>query len=693
MKKIILLLFVALLLTFNINAQLDRTQPPKPGPAPTVNIGDYQMFTLSNGLKVIVVENRKTPVISWQLTLDIDPVMEGKAKGFVDLAGQLMRAGTKNRSKQQIDEEIDFIGASLSTFSTGMFGSSLTRHKEKLLTLMSDVLLNPVFPQDELEKVITQSISGLSANESDANFMVDNLISSVMYGSSHPYGEVVTKESLGNINRDHVVNYYNTFFKPNTAYLVIVGDITAKEAKKLTNKYFKKWKKGDVPKATYEIPAPPAGNKVAFANRDGAVQSVLAVSYPIELKPGAPEAIKASVMNSILGGGVFSGRLMQNLREDKAYTYGARSSLSSDRLIGSFSARTEVGNNVTDSALVEILYEMDRLAKEPVDQQSLDLVKNFMNGSFARSLESPRTIANFALNIERYKLPKDYYKTYLEKLAAVSIEDVSAMAARYIKPENAWIVVGGNKDEVAPKLARFSKNGEVLFFDPYGRPVVSSGTEIPAGLTAEKVIENYIKAVGGADKLRSITDQVMKMSTEMQGMTIELVSSWKAPGKILVTTGMGGNIMQKQVFDGERGQVEAMGQKMELSGKQLEDMKIQAILFPELEYKSLGFELKLAEIEDIDGKPAYKVQISSPQGTSKSEFFDVASGLKVRSVASQETQMGPMTVTSSYGDYREVDGIKFPFSLKQQVGPQALDLKVGSIEMNKGVSDDLFVIE
>ena len=693
MKKIILLLFVALLLTFNINAQLDRTQPPKPGPAPTVNIGDYQMFTLSNGLKVIVVENRKTPVISWQLTLDVDPVMEGDAKGYVDLAGQLMRAGTKNRSKQQIDEEIDFIGASLSTFSTGMFGSSLTRHKEKLLTLMSDVLLNPVFPQDELEKVITQSISGLSANESDANFMVDNLISSVMFGSSHPYGEVVTKESLGNINRDHVVNYYNTFFKPNTAYLVIVGDITAKEAKKLTNKYFKKWKKGDVPKATYEIPAPPAGNKVAFANRDGAVQSVLAVSYPIELKPGAPEAIKASVMNSILGGGVFSGRLMQNLREDKAYTYGARSSLSSDRLIGSFSARTEVGNNVTDSALVEILYEMDRLAKEPVDQQSLDLVKNFMNGSFARSLESPRTIANFALNIERYKLPKDYYKTYLEKLAAVSIEDVSAMAARYIKPENAWIVVGGNKDEVAPKLARFSKNGEVLFFDPYGRPVVSSGTEIPAGLTAEKVIENYIKAVGGADKLRSITDQVMKMSTEMQGMTIELVSSWKAPGKILVTTGMGGNIMQKQVFDGERGQVEAMGQKMELSGKQLEDMKIQAILFPELEYKSLGFELKLAEIEDIDGKPAYKVQISSPQGTSKSEFFDVASGLKVRSVASQETQMGPMTVTSSYGDYREVDGIKFPFSLKQQVGPQALDLKVGSIEMNKGVSDDLFVIE
>ncbi|MEE4287426.1 MAG: pitrilysin family protein, partial [Mariniphaga sp.] len=512
MKKIFLILFAGILLTFSLSAQLDRSQPPKPGPAPEVNIGDYNMFTLPNGLKVIVVENHKTPVISWQLSLDIDPVMEGDAKGYVDLAGQLMRSGTKNRTKQEIDEEIDFIGASLNTYSTGVYASSLTRHKDKLLELMSDVLLNPIFPQDELEKVLEQSVSALAASENDANFMVDNLITSVVYGEEHPYGEVVTKETLGNINRDHIVTYYSTYFKPNTAYLVIVGDITTKEAKKLTKKYFKNWENGDVPKASYFKPQPPAENTVAFANRDGAVQSVLAVSYPIELLPGAPDAIKASVMNSVLGGGVFSGRLMQNLREDKAYTYGARSSLSSDKVLGRFTARTEVGNNVTDSALVEILYELDRMVEEPVDQETLDLVKNFMNGSFARSLESPRTIANFALNIERYNLPQDYYKTYLEKLAAVTTEDVTAMAKKYIKPENAWILVGGNKGEVAPKLARFSANNEVLFFDPYGRKVESSGAVIPEGMTAKKVIENYIEAIGGAEKLKQVTDQKLKMS-------------------------------------------------------------------------------------------------------------------------------------------------------------------------------------
>ncbi len=693
MKKIFLFLFAGILLTFSLSAQLDRSQPPKPGPAPVVNIGDYNMFTLSNGLKVIVVENHKTPVISWQLSLDIDPVMEGDAKGYVDMAGQLMRSGTKNRTKQEIDEEIDFIGASLSTYSTGIYASSLTRHKDKLLDLMSDVLLNPVFPQDELEKMVEQSISALAANENDANFMVDNLITSVVYGEDHPYGEVVTKEKLENITRDHVANYYNTYFKPNTAYLVIVGDITTKEAKELTKKYFKNWEKGDVPKATYANPQAPAENTVAFANRDGAVQSVLAVSYPIEMQPGDPDAIKASVMNSVLGGGVFSGRLMQNLREDKAYTYGARSSLSSDKVVGRFTARTEVGNNVTDSALVEILYELDRMVNEPVDSESLDLVKNFMNGSFARSLESPRTIANFALNIERYNLPKDYYKTYLERLAAVTTEDVTAMAKKYIKPENAWILVAGNKGEVSPKLARFSAANEVLFFDPYGRKVESSGAVIPEGMTAEKVVEGYIKAIGGADKLKSVTDQKMKMSTEMQGMTIEMESVQKAPDKVLITVSMGGNVMQKQVFDGERGMATAMGQKTELEGKQLDEMRLQAKMFPELDYANGEYQLELLEVEDLGGQPAYKLQVTNPSGTSVTEFYDVASSLKVRTITTQETQMGPMTISANYDDYRDVEGVKIPFALKQQTGPQTMDMKVVSVELNSGVSDDVFKVE
>lgn len=690
MKKLLYIFIFIFVAAFTSNAQLDRSQPPKPGQAPLINIGDYSKFTLPNGLKVIVVENHQVPVISWQLTLDIDPVMEGDAKGYVDLAGDLLRAGTQNRSKAQLDEEIDFIGASLSTYATGLYGSSLSKHREKLLSLMSDVLLNPTFPQEEMDKSLTQYLSALPIQESDANAMVDNLVSSVVYGSEHPYGEVVTKESLENITREHVTGYYQTYFKPNTAYLVVVGDIKVKDAKKLVKKYFGKWTKGEVPHTNYSQPTAPAANKVAFANREGAVQSVIAVSYPVDLKPGHPDAIKSSVMNGILGGGVFSGRLMQNLREDKAYTYGANSSLSSDRLVGRFTARTEVGTNVTDSALVEILHEMNRMVKEPVEQEALTLVKNYLNGSFARSLESPRTIANFALNIERYNLSKDYYATYLEKLAAVSVEDVLAMAKKYIRPENAWILVGGNKADVATRLARFSAANEVLFYDAYGRPVETTEVSVDADLTAEKVIEKYVEALGGKDKLLALKDVVMKMTTSMQGMTIEMSSTRKSPDKVMVTTSLGGNVIQKQVYDGSKGVVTAMGQTMELSGKQLEDMKAQANMTLELDYGKLGYELNLLEVENVGDKPAYKIQVTSPAGSSVTDYYDLENGLKVKSVSSQDTQMGPMTVTTIYEDYRDVEGLKFPFLIKQQAGPQNVDLKVVSLELNTGVGDEVF---
>ena len=188
----------------------------------------------------------------------------------------------------------------------------------------------------------------------------------------------------------------------------------------------------------------------------------------------------------------------------------------------------------------------------------------------------------------------------------------------------------------------------------------------------------------------ALNDIVMKMTTSMQGMTIEMSSTRKAPNKVLVTTSLGGNVIQKQVFDGTKGVVTAMGQTMELSGKQLEDMKAQANMTLELDYGKLGYELKLMEVENVNGKPAFKIQVNSPAGSSVVDFYDVESGLKVKSVSSQETQMGTIAVTTIYEDYREVDGLKFPFMIKQQAGPQNVDMKVVSLELNTGVSDDIF---
>jgi len=669
MKNIFAFIFLSLMMTVTLTAQLDRSQRPQPGPAPVIQLGDFQSFKLSNGLQVIVVENHKVPLVSFQITLNVDPVLEKDAKGYVDLAGSLMREGTKNRTKQQIDEEIDFIGANLSTYSTGIFASSLKRHQDKLLDLMSDVLLNPTFPEEQLNKSITQAKSGLEASRNDANFIAGNVQSVALYGSDHPYGEIQTAESLDKITVDHLKTYYNTYFKPNAAYLVIVGDITAKEAKTLAKKYFGKWKKGSVPVQKYETPKAPAHNRVALGNRSGAVQSAVFVTYPVDFTPGNPDAIKANVMNAILGGGVFSGRLMQNLREDKGYTYGAGSSISSDKLIGSFSASAEVRNSVTDTTVHEIFKEMQRLIDEPVDEESLQLVKNFMSGSFARALESPRTIANFALNVKRYNLPANYYATYLEKVNAVTVADVQQMAAKYLKPKNAIIVVAGNQDELLDKLSVFNPKATVELYDAFGRPV-EAPKAVSGEITAQSVIAKYIDALGGAKKISEINDVIMTMTASVQGMSLDMLTKQKSPNKYYTSLSMGGNVFQEQIFDGKRGVVSSMGQKQEVIGDDLKELELQAALFPELNYEKLGYSLELTGIEKPDNKETYRIKLTGPTGKVSSEFYCLETGLKLRSEMSQETPMGVTTIVTNYADYKEINGVKFPYSIKQQAGPQ-----------------------
>lgn len=692
MKKIFFLLFLGILAGTTTLAQVDRSIRPQPGPAPIIQLGDFETFTLRNGLRVIVVENRRIPMVSFQITLDIEPILQGNAAGFTDLAGTMMREGTKNRTKPQIDEQIDFIGASLFTMSTGMFGSSLTRHKETLLEIMSDVLLNPTFPEEELQRNLKQMRSGLEANRSEASFIADNVSRVALYGSAHPYGEVVSPETLENITTDKLRKYHQTFFRPNVAYLVVVGDINAREARRLATRYFGRWRRGDVPQIHHPTPAPPAGNKVVFANKPAAIQSLVEVTYPVVFTPGNPDAIKASVMNSILGGGVFSGRLMQNLREDKGYTYGARSWLSSDPLVGHFGASTEVRNSVTDSTVVEILAEMRRLIHEPVDEKTLQLVKNFMSGSFARSLESPRTIAGFALNVKRYNLPEDYYANYLANLQAVTAADVQSMAAKYLKPDNAVIVVVGNRDEVAPTLKRFSADGTVALFNEFGQPV-EWPREATEGLSAESILENYIDALGGANKLKEIQDVTVTMSATIQGMTITAVTKNKAPNLYYSSLSLGGNIMQKQVFDGTRGSMTAMGQRQEITGDELTELKLQATLFAEMKLKELGYTLELKGIEPINGQEAYRIALTSPTGMIRHDYFCTKTFLRLSSHISRETPMGQMTIITNFGDYQEVNGVLFPFAIKQSLGPQMLDLKVSSVEVNTGLSSDVFKVD
>jgi len=710
MKKIISFLILSIFFVTALTAQLDRSQRPEPGPAPTIELDEFETFIMDNGITVIVVEDRQVPVISFQLTVDRDPVLEGDAKGYSEFAGRLMREGTENRDKQEIDEAIDFIGASLSTHSTGIFASSLTRHKDDLLKVMADVLMNPTFPEEELERRLNQKRTELRQTESSGSAIRNNISRAVVYGDEHPYGEITTQETLDNITADHLKEYYDTYFKPNISYLVIVGDIDKEGAKDVMEEYFAGWEEGEVPSHDYPTPQPPENNRVGFGERSGASQSSVHVTYPVVLTPGHEDAIKTSVMNSVLGGGVFSGRLMQNLREDKGYTYGARSGLSTDPVVSRFHAGAEVRNEVTDSTVAEILYEMERLINEPVEKDELELIQNFMTGQFARSLERPRTIARYAMNIERYDLPEDYYATYLERLNAVTTEEVQQMAQKYLKPENSYIVVAGNKEEVPETLEKFSPTGEVEFYDEFGRPdVPAEVTEVPDGVTIETVINDYYEAIGGKENFDRMEDMTQVMKTSMQGQEITITQYQKAPDLLKVETALGENVVSTQLFDGKKAVVQSMmGTEEYTEGEQFEQMKLQAIMNREMNYEDYGFEKNLEGIEQINGKEAYKVEVISPQDEKSIEYYDVESGYKIKVEAPESTakysDYKPTTIKFEkedesffgrlFGRTTEKEAeLKFPHKIEQQVQQQVLEMETVEIKINSGLTEDDFKIE
>ena len=688
LKNLIVLLFLA---TSFLYAQVDRSKMPEPGPAPKIELGKYESFQLDNGLKVIVVENHKVPKVTFRLIVDRDPILEGKNAGYVQLAGQLLMTGTKNRSKDSLNEEIDFIGASLSTSSTGVTATALSEYTDKILDIMSDVVLHPDFKQEELDKLKKQTISSLQAAKDNPNAIADNVRRVLYYGKNHPYGEIMTEETVKNVTLDMCKNYYNTFFKPNISYLAVVGDITPEKAKELVNKYFGKWQKGDVPHYTYKTPKAPLINKVAIVDRPNAVQSVIHIGYPVQLKKGSPDVIPVTVMNNILGGN-FSSMLNLSLREKHAYTYGAHSVIASDKLVGQFDASWEARTSVTDSSISAALQELKKIRREKIPEDELNSTKKYFMGSFARSLESPETIASFALNIERYNLPKDYYKNYLKNVAAVTVDDVQKMARKYIKPNKAYILVVGNASEVAKKLKKFSLSGKVDYYDVYGNKYNPAVKKLPKNVTAQTVIDKYLEAIGGKEKYLAMKDKTTKMSGTVQGMNISITISQKEPNKYYQFMDAG-VFQQKTVFDGEKGYSEAMGQRKELEGDKLKMMKLQADIHALLNMDKYGVKLKLAGIEKVNGEDAYKLDLETPWKQKMTEYYSVKSGLLLRQVIPVSTPQGSFNQTVDFSDYKDVKGLKFPFKIKQQMGPQSMSFNVESIEINKGLSDDMFKVE
>lgn len=683
MKTRILSIIAVITMSFAVNAQIDRSKMPKPGPDPVVKLGKAEKFSLDNGMTVIMVENHKLPRVSATLTIDNKPYSEGKIAGVSSMMGSLLGRGTKNITKDEFNEKVDFLGANVNFYSSGASARSLKKYFPEVLGLLADGAKNSIFNQEEFEKEKKVTLEGLKSGEKDVKGIARRVENVLVFGKNHPNGEFVNKETVNTISLEDVKNNFNTYYKPNNAYLIIVGDINPKKTKKLVKELFSDWKKGNVPSLEVEKPKNVATTEIDFVNMPNANQSEVVVVNSVDLTLGDKDYYAALIANKILGGGG-SARLFNNLREDKAYTYGSYSNIRQSRNTGTFRAYASVRNMVTDSAVVEIQKEINKIRYQKISKKELQDAKEEYIGGFVMDVQKPATAANYALNIALYNLPENFYANYIKNINSVTIEDVQNAAIKHFKGGKARIIITGKGIDVLKNLEKNS-DYKINYFDKNGNPTTKPEMTkaIPAGITKTTVINKYLDAIGGADKIKGLKSSMTVYEGSAMGNTIQSTEK-RTTTNSSTAISMGGNVMQKVLINKNT---------VTMNGKQLppmmadmtKDMAKTLGTFIEVAYLN-NPETKLTGIENINGNEVYAITQKGKMVTITS-YYDSKTGLKVKEV--QVINMGGRTQNqeATFSDYKEFNGVKFATKKSGSMAGQKLNFTLKDAKVNEGVSD------
>lgn len=679
MKKQFTYIAVAFLFTGMLSAQkTDLNAMPKPGPTPAINIAKPKTFQLSNGLTVMVVENNKLPRVNTTLSMDRPPYYEGNIAGVSSLMADQLDNGTTNLSKDEFNKKVDFLGANISFSSNGAASNSLSKYFPEVLGLMADAIINPKFSAEEVQNAKERIIEGLKADEKNASSIAERVSNALMYGKNTSRGEFETVESINKIQLADVKNVYNKYYAPDNAYLVIVGDVKYDQVKPLIEKAFGGWKKSNTKFAALEPASNPAKTEINVVDVPSAVQSVLSVSNLNNLKMKDPNYFSATIANYILGGGG-EARLFMNLREKNGFTYGAYSSMSASKYSPDFSAETSVRNEVTDKAVKEMMNELNAISTIKPDE--LTNAKAKLKGAFIMSLEKPETIARFALNQKVQDLPSDFYTNYLKSIDKVTAADVSNAVKATILPDQSRIFIAGKASDIAEGLEKLGY--PVKYFDKEANPVAKPTVQkVDANVTVSTVVDKYINAIGGKANVAKITSYTMNASMSMQGQNIDFKIIKAQGGKEVTTVTAMGQVMQKQVFDGKTGYSEQMGKKVDITPEEIAEKQKTPELFEELSFaKSADY--KLGGIEKINGEDSYAIK-----GGNTTYYYSVATGLKTGETKKVKAQGQEMTIPTTFSDYKEVNGVKMPYTLSVNQMGMDMTMKVKSYEVNKATDAD-----
>jgi zinc protease len=454
---------------------VDRTHPPMLSPPPALTLPALRTATLANGLELAVVEMHKVPVVDVSLVLDAGGVRDpADLPGLATFTTTMLQQGAGRRSALDIADEAAFLGAQLNA-GAGYDVATLSLHVPKrrlaaALDLLTDVVLRPTFADSEVTRQRELRRTQLLQQRDEPVQVANVAFPAIVYGAAHPYGRPLSGNdaAVDGLTRERVAEFYRTYYRPNGARLLVVGDVTLDEARRLITERFGGWVRGDVPAAPAATAPPPAPRAIYLIDKPGAAQSVVRIGH-VGPARDTPDYFALQVLNTILGG-AFTSRLNQNLRETHGYTYGAGSAFSLRRRGGPFVAQASVVTAKTDSSLIEFLKELRRIRDEAVPAAELEKAKQYLVLGLPGDFETTASAAARFRELFIYGLPLDYFGGYIARINAVTAADVQRVARQYIDPDHFDIVVVGDRSQIEAGIHALNE-GAIVYRDLWGQAI------------------------------------------------------------------------------------------------------------------------------------------------------------------------------------------------------------------------------
>jgi len=706
-NRIIYLMVMAVVLGWHATAIAQTAkpqQPPPPQPLRPLQFPAFEQRTLPSGLRVVIIEHHEQPAVSLRLIMKAGAIYDPADKpGLAQATAALLDQGTKTRSAQDIAKAIDFVGGQLSAgaeWDATHASAAVTSDQLDLgMELLADIVLNPAFKDEEIDRWRKQTLSGLQVQMEDPKFLAAAAFNRLIFGH-HPYAQPLggTPESVRALTREDLVRFHKSYYLPNVSIIAVVGDVKPADAFAKIERHFGRWEKGaEAPLPTFNVPQRGTPHIVVLDKPD-AVQTEIRVGH-VGIARTDPDYFTAQVFDTILGGSS-QGRLYVEIRSKRGLTYGAYSGLAERLQPGFFWATTYTKTESTVETVGVILDELKRMQTELVPASELDARKAYLTGGFPLRIETPDGIATQVLDAMLYGYDKSYLETYRDRINSVTAEQVKAFANEKIHPDRVVMVLVGNASAFEADLKQKFPAYEKIAYNEIDlmRPDLKRKKEEIAAKPASEaeraeamaILQKTVEALGGQAYFNQ-KSQIMRGSGTLtppgapQGVPVQSIVAYEVlPGKSRLELNTAFGVMI-QGFNGEVGWMSMMGQVRDMT-EQLKQSRNYGVNVLR-RYNQSGYSVQPLPEAEMDSKKAKVMAVSDAEGHTTKFFIDPETHLILKTAAEVRGQL----LEEVYSDYKSVNGIQVPHRrIIMQNGSKVIELVVSEVQINPDIDPALF---